>query len=274
MLDPELAPVIREAFEMRLRGESINAIRSMLAEHGVRYTYSGVYKLLAQRVYVGEIHFGELVNLTAHEPIVDRALFDRVQRVVTPRDHPQSPSDRLLARQGILRCGNCDSRLVQNHVVRPYGRYVVYRCKSPDCTQKCSITASLVEREVVAWVTEACAGLTGSAWSDSGVRDKKRALETAQAALDDAMRTLTSAGLEGEPVAVQTFQVLRDRRDEAQAKYEDELGRDEALRIVVTADDVFEAGTLDEQRELIKAVIRRVAVRPGRGAGRIEIESR
>jgi hypothetical protein len=42
--------------------------------------------MLRSRMYLGEIHFGELHKLHANEPIIkDRALFERVQRRTVSR---------------------------------------------------------------------------------------------------------------------------------------------------------------------------------------------
>jgi site-specific DNA recombinase len=67
--------------------------------------------MLASRVYLGEIHFGTLVNLRAHPAIVDADLWRRVQRAKVSRGR-RAKSDRLLARLGVLRCGTCGARMV------------------------------------------------------------------------------------------------------------------------------------------------------------------
>ena len=53
-------------------------------------------------MYLGEIHFGELHNPSAHEPIIEvRGLFERVQRRTVLRGR-QAKSERLLARLGVF----------------------------------------------------------------------------------------------------------------------------------------------------------------------------
>ena len=62
---------------------------------------------MRSRMYLGEIHFGELHNTHAHEAIIkDRRLFERVQRRTVSRGR-HAKSERLLARLGVLRCGTC-----------------------------------------------------------------------------------------------------------------------------------------------------------------------
>src|SRR5437588_3734664 len=104
------ARIVVEAFKRRDRGASLVEIQAWLAKHGIERSISGVASMLRSRMYVGEIHFGELHNLNAHEPIIrDRGLFERVQRRTVSRGR-QAKSERLLARLGVLRCGTCGSR--------------------------------------------------------------------------------------------------------------------------------------------------------------------
>jgi len=57
----------------------------------------------APRMYLGEIHFGELLNTGAPEPIItDRGLFERVRRRAVSRGR-KAKSERRLARLGVLR---------------------------------------------------------------------------------------------------------------------------------------------------------------------------
>ncbi len=81
--DPETAPIIAEAFERRLAGATIKQVRAFLQAEGIDRTFGAVRNMLSSRLYVGEIHFGALVNLDAHEPIVDHDVFRRSEKVVT-----------------------------------------------------------------------------------------------------------------------------------------------------------------------------------------------
>jgi hypothetical protein len=47
---------------MRAEGASIPQIRAMLKSHDVERSHRGVQVMLASRVYLGEIHFGEMVD--------------------------------------------------------------------------------------------------------------------------------------------------------------------------------------------------------------------
>ena len=89
-------PIVRKAFEMRAAGASHTQIREMLKSRGISRSHRGVQVMLSSRVVLGEVHFGSLVNLHAHEPILDRELWQRVQRMTIPRGRKPS-SDRLLA---------------------------------------------------------------------------------------------------------------------------------------------------------------------------------
>jgi hypothetical protein len=59
---PPDAEAVRDAFRMRVDGATVQAVRDHLAAHGIQRAYSKVDAMLANRIYLGEIHFGSLQN--------------------------------------------------------------------------------------------------------------------------------------------------------------------------------------------------------------------
>jgi Recombinase zinc beta ribbon domain len=117
-----------------------------MAKNGIERSISGVESMLRSRMYLGEIHFGELHNLHAHEPIIkDRALFERVQRRTVSRGR-QAKSARLLARLGVLRCGSCGSRMVINSYT---GSYRCGDSSANRCQRRAAVKADRVEELVL-----------------------------------------------------------------------------------------------------------------------------
>lgn len=269
--NPDEVPLVVECFRRRVKGDSYMTIRGWLREHGIERTPRGVEQLLGSRVYLGEIHFGQLKNLKAHDPIIERDLFERVQRMKAPRG-PQPKSDRLLARLKVVRCGSCGSALGTMKLPRQ-GDYPIYRCGSHnDCDRHVTISAELVESVVVTEVKRLLAGIEGTASADDHVAEAAQALDRAQGDLDAAIRAF--AGLETEPAAVERLGQLRQARDEARERHDRLAATQAATSVAVTADD-WDRLTLDEQRDLIRAVIERVTVKPGgRGVDRLTIVAR
>ena len=273
-LEPDLktVPLARRAFEMRAHGAPLGEIRAMLKGEGVERSHRGVQVMLASRVYLGEIHFGRLVNLKAHEPIVERELWRRVQRMVVPRG-PRASSDRLLARLGVLRCGSCGARLsvmTVNQRSRQKNGYPIYRCASTsDCDHHVAISAEIAERVVSNAVREALADAKGRARSTKSAQKSARDLERAQADLDAAVGAFAAAELDTEPAAVERLTELRETRDCAQARV-DQFGPQAAR--TVNADADWDKLSLVGRRELIRATVESAIVAPsGRGAERIAV---
>jgi site-specific DNA recombinase len=260
------AKTVAEAFAMRARGESIPAIRVYLRRHGVKRSQHGVISLLASRIVLGELHFGELSNLAAHEPIVTGELWRRAQAVRVPRGR-KPKSDRLLARLGVLRCATCNARM---SVGSAGPTYPVYRCPptSGDCEHRVTISAELVESAVVERVQSILAGVEGRASAKASREGAETALEGAQGALDAAIRTL--ADFTDEPAARERLENLRRDRDAAQERLE-RLGS-ASVDLTVSADD-WDRLKPEGRRALIKATIASVTVAPGRGPERITISA-
>ncbi len=100
------------------------------------------------------------------------------------------------------------------------------------------------------------------------VRQAVTAVEQAQADLDAAFRAF--AGFEDETAARERLAELRATRDAAQDRL-DQLGG-AAAAVTVNAAADWDRLSLDEQRDLIRAVVDRVTVAPGRSADRVTVQ--
>lgn len=264
---PEAA-VITEAFRRRAEGATVAEVRALLAEHGIARSFSSVQRMLGNRTYLGELRFGKLENLGAHEPLIDRATFDAVQRVRETRG-TRPKSDRLLARLGVLRCGSCGSRMVVGFrtagEVKGRPRYDFYRCPPVgDCTRRVTIGAEKVEQAIVDRLKVVLADAEGRASAEQGAVEAAAAAERAQADLDAALHAF--GGLEDELAAVERLGELRAVRDEAVQRAHQLGGLVHAVRL--TGADVDRL-TLAELRDLIRGTFAAVTVAPGRGRDRL-----
>jgi site-specific DNA recombinase len=263
---PRKVRLVREAIRMRLDGATIAAVREYLRKHRVRLSYHGVQSLFSSRLLLGELRFGAIVNEHAFTQVIDPETWQRLQRVAVPRGR-RAKSDRLLARLGVLRCGTCDARMV---VGTSQGQYGLYRCPPvSDCPQRVTISAAAAERAVVEAVQEVLAGIEGQASVEGGMEDAAAELARCQDALDAAIRAFE--GLEDEQAVRERLQELRAARDEARERHDELVAGSAAL--TVSAGD-WDLLTHDERRALIRAVVDRAVVRPGRGPDRITVEPR
>jgi DNA invertase Pin-like site-specific DNA recombinase len=258
------APLVIEAYEMRADGITIDAVRQFMADNGVALSYRGVQSMLCSRLYLGEIHFGSLVNLKAHKPVIDRDLWKRVQRVKVSRGR-RPKSDALLARLGVLQCGSCGARMVIG-TVRD-GSYPFYRCPpTGDCVQRVTISAAKAEAQVAEAVKAALADVEGRASVEQNARQAEVDAEQAQADLDAAIRAFS--GIADEEAAQQRLAELRTARDEALEQAE-QLGGLGGVVALTGAD--WDRLALAGKRDLIRATVERATVAPGRGTDRVDI---
>jgi hypothetical protein len=257
------ARIVVQAFRRRDRGASLVQIQAFLAKNGIERSISGVESLLRSRMYLGEIHFGELHNTRAHEPIIkDRALFERVQRRTVPRGR-QAKSERLLARLGVLRCGTCGSRMVINSYT---GSYRCGDTSAHRCQRRAAVKADRVEEMVLDAVRaySAAADVRGRASRKQQFREADEAIERANADLDDTIRQLGDLGLLGRPASQETLGKLTRALDNAYT-VRARLG-DGGERDVIGPDEIDKlrepAKRLAAWRRLITDTVESVTVAP------------
>ncbi|MGI8801443.1 MAG: recombinase family protein [Solirubrobacteraceae bacterium] len=255
--DPATQAVVAEAFELRAAGRTVQAVRDHLAANGIVRSYHGTSALLASRMVLGELHFGDYEpNLEAWPAIVDRDLWNRVQRMKVSRGR-RAKSDRLLARLGVLRCGTCGARMVVGSAVS--GRYFVYRCPpNGGCSRHVTISAEVVEAVVVAGVRANLDGCVGIQAAQDNVRQARVALQCAQGDLDTALRMLDD--FTNEPAAKERLVELRRVRDLAQERV-DQVG-DVGSREFLCLGEDWDQLSGDDQRQCIRATLAAVLVHP------------
>jgi site-specific DNA recombinase len=273
-LEPDKhADAVAEAFRLRAEGATVMQVREHLRQSGVDRSFHGTQALLRSRIPLGELRFGELVNEHAHEAIVDAEMWRKVQRQVVSRGR-RPKSERLLARLGVLRCGTCGARMVIGTTVQGRRRtpYTFYRCNpTSDCPRRVTISADIAESAVIAAVKEILSGVIGSASADTGIAAARDGVRRAEDELDAAIRAFT--GLDDVEAARERLTVLRDARDAARDRLEGL--QDSVLPVVTLTADDWDLLTLEERRELIRAVVDRAVVAPGRGGdGRVTVEPR
>jgi site-specific DNA recombinase len=138
--DPTEAPIVLKVFQRyveRLEGSS--TLAKWMNERGCRtrkgkpFTTPAVLALLRNRTYLGEISFrGD--NYTApHEPLIEKALFERAQEILQGRSQNVSlrrsnQSEYLLT--GLVKCAHCGKRYLGASANGNGGRYRYYVCFS------------------------------------------------------------------------------------------------------------------------------------------------
>lgn len=140
--DPEMAPLIKRAFEMRANGASYNEIIEATSVYGSSGSLSSCFR---NETYLGIRKCGDLRVEDAHEAIVSQELWDAVQETLIERpgkggewpegkQHPRTRGSKhgpyLLSGIGILYCAHCGSAMyggTDNVNSRP-GNWPYYLC--------------------------------------------------------------------------------------------------------------------------------------------------
>ncbi|GGA58585.1 recombinase RecB [Kroppenstedtia guangzhouensis] len=162
--DPEYAPVVRRIFDMYLGGKGILTIMKTLNREGVRtpqgakWGNNTISRMLKNQAYAGTLIYNKtgervireyddetgrakkrrtavpkkkeewVVVEGAHDGIVSREEFDKVQRIIQSRAVRRSPNKQYPL-SGIAKCAKCGGSLVAHVKKNNYGKlYRYYRC--------------------------------------------------------------------------------------------------------------------------------------------------
>lgn len=160
--DRTWAPVVQEAFRMRAEGATAQEI---LDETGLFKGRNGLTWFFRNKTYLGVRKCGEIEVEGAHEPLIDRETWDRVQATLRtrPKRGGSWPVGHLPARRvtspyllsGLIRCARCGSAMIGSFDRLASGtRWCFYVCgkRKREGRRGCptgKLKASLVEGEVM-----------------------------------------------------------------------------------------------------------------------------
>lgn len=263
--DPVAAPLVRELFLRRASGESWRNLCAWLDVVLPRPGPWGIGSLqgvVRNRVYLGEARAGDVLNVSAHEPIVGRGEWEAAQR--RHARHPRSGHEALLA--GLIYCESC-SRLMtpSSDGRRGYRRY--------DCQNRvCELSSAISERRVDAFVEAAFLDVVKRAPRLRAVSPTVEA-EEALAAIeraDEELAAYRDANLVtviGEAAFVAGLRKRAETVEAAQAAYAAAERARPLETLSLSLVDEWERLTVREQRSILAAAIDGVFVRRARLRG-------
>lgn len=144
--DPEMAPRIKRAFEMRAHGSSLAQI---LKETKLYTSVSSYKSFFTNSIYIGILEFSDLVIENYCEPMIDMQTWNTVQEIIriyaearTSQRHPRRANSPYIL-SGLVHCDLCGSQMFGNTSTSK-GRDEAYRCSRSRIKHDCS--ASRISR--------------------------------------------------------------------------------------------------------------------------------
>ena len=136
-IDPHAGPHVRRIFELfAYHNLTLDSLAEKLADEGRRFRESfpkfprsSLHAILRDRAYIGELEFRGQWYPGKHEPLVDRAAWDRVQSLLG--GHVYQSHEMTYAGEAIV-CGHCGHPITGERKTKRLKsgdrHYVYYRC--------------------------------------------------------------------------------------------------------------------------------------------------
>ena len=245
---------VREVFDRRIKGESINSIAVHMADKGCVSSagrpvgFNWVKRVLDRRAYYGLYSWGGIEVPGGMPPIIDEATFNAAQGVVPGRTRKQ-PGWEPYRLTGKLFCGFCGLPM---HGYAGRGknghRYRYYGCKEDGGCGRRGIRADVVEGAIADKVLETCsveakmrtlARNIIDAYAEPGKEQAEReSIGQQMEALRREQHNITQAALRG---IVNDEMVARNRDIEVQMKgLRNRLNILEEQEAEITEDEIVE----------------------------------
>ncbi len=220
--DKNQGPIARRMFEQAGTGRhTLDALLVIARKAGLMNLYkkqligkSGLYHILTNPFYYGLVLWKGETFPGKHEPLISKALFDRVQTVLGRKKRPKH---RTYAFQGLGICGHCGSSITADYHTKHQKNgktrtYVHYHCTGWKNGGKVCPGSRISERDLVAQLGEPLKGL----WIDAGtVQEIKAALRESFASEREYQKeNLTTLQAESTRLKGWIDKAYKDRLDE------------------------------------------------------------
>jgi DNA invertase Pin-like site-specific DNA recombinase len=289
VLDPERAPLVRKIWDLVLAGERPLTVLDranrtwgfrtrVFGQNGGRpLAPSAFYRLLETPFYYGLLVRNGESFPGAHEPLITKDEYDRVQRILR---RPNRKTRHAFAFTGLIRCGECGMSVTAQYHVNPYGsEYVHYHCskrrKDYRCRQR-TLSLPKLEEQILSYLARIRLGDRYRDWAMTWVRTRQaedegaraaavRSAEEARASARKRLDALTELRLRdlltdeeyaGKRKALVAEELeLRRRSERAEGDGAEALELSgKALIFADQARKRFAEGSLEEKREILVAL--------------------
>ncbi|MBF0342246.1 MAG: recombinase family protein [Magnetococcales bacterium] len=139
LIVPDEAETVRFIFKQVAEGASVTLMIQTLAEMGAKGKNGNpmdkgyIYRILSNRIYLGEIIMGQESFPGEHAAIIDRAIWDKVHLALAANTVQQRSDSRVQTPailKGIVQCRHCN-RAMSPSFTRKNGRlYRYYTCQT------------------------------------------------------------------------------------------------------------------------------------------------
>jgi DNA invertase Pin-like site-specific DNA recombinase len=268
-IDPQAGPIVSEAFAICARNGLASAIE-FLSERAADRTWTTftARRFFFQRVYLGQVSYGDQVRAGAHEALVTRAIFEAVRQQLGSGERARrAKQDFPLS--GVAVCGTCAAPMVGGRGGADARR--MYRC-SKRCEAPAVTSAVPLEQHVVAFLREA--------FRHPGMRvgGESADISAAETALLEAEHELDAFASD-----LNARRLLRDRYNHHLQQRVDavEQAREQLHAVmaaaedsaVVVPDELWDDLTPAEVGDVLRSTLAQVVVNRGRGplGGRVVV---
>lgn len=135
--EPADAEIVRRIFRRFTEIQSPKQIAfelnrdEVLTKRGNLWNTSHIYRILNNRVYIGEVDYKGEIYAGEHEGIISREIWERSREILKencPVADRSSRMETIAPLKGILRCGHCDSAMMPLYSMKNGRKYYYYQC--------------------------------------------------------------------------------------------------------------------------------------------------
>jgi hypothetical protein len=252
--------------------------RKRSADHRTWNAYT-VRRLLRNRSYLGETHYGDRFERDTHPALVDRATFERAD---PGEETPKRRAAAIFPLSGFATCAGCGETMVggRGGLNKDGSGKRSYRCraslkswKGERCSAPATVVAELLEGYLKERIkhTYAQDGTPNVAKSVTdpdtagGFQDAQDELQAAESELERFASDPTAAELLGEAAWAGALRTRAERAEAARMAYREQVETMRTPTLTIPSVELLNSLTPEELTTVLQAAFKSVRITRGRG---------
>jgi DNA invertase Pin-like site-specific DNA recombinase len=155
VIDKKTACIAKDIFDLYYYHQSqTRVLKEIINKYNINLCDKTIYRILHNKIYMGEYRgYADFC-----EPLIDKDYFYKIQEILENRNIPYVSTNRIFLFTGLIKCKECNHKMVANAQIRNYKsgkvEYILYKCNQFYIRKLCAHNKVIYENKIEKFLLE------------------------------------------------------------------------------------------------------------------------
>ncbi|MFT8352164.1 recombinase family protein [Clostridium saccharoperbutylacetonicum] len=155
VIDEKTTSIAKDIFDLYYYYQSqTRVLKEIINKYNINLCDKTIYRILHNKIYIGEYRG----HTDFCEPLINKDYFYKIQEIMKNRNIPYVSTNRIFLFTGLIRCKECNHKMVANAQIRnrKSGKveYILYKCNQFYIRKLCTHNKVIYENKIEKYLLE------------------------------------------------------------------------------------------------------------------------